>query len=184
VPLKVRPLGPKRPLRSELFNRTSFEQTLALGQQRTESKENRLPADTLPRYLEGLYGSEITLTVAGGNRFKLPSMLAMALTLSKDRIPALTDSQTLGGVYRKAYRLMFATAMTEVLKTDFSSAVEETPGQRMVEIEAVLLEPVFTYLVVGFLIAVSISGIAMLFISIYQKSRIELPDNPGKTSPL
>jgi hypothetical protein len=72
--------------------------------------------------------------------------------------------------------------MTEVLKTDFSSTVEEISGQHTVEMEAVLLEPVFTYLVVGFLMAVSISGIAMLFISISQKTRIELPNNPGTTS--
>jgi hypothetical protein len=184
APLEMTPFGPERPLRSEMFNRTSFEQTLASGRHPYLSRVNRLPAETVPRYLEALRDADITLEDAyitkqelGG---ELPSMLAMTMTLAKENpLSALLNPQKLAEAYKAAYRLLFASAMTDVLKTNFSFGTREIRGQRMIKMEAVVLVPVFVYLVVGLLIAVSTSLIAMLLISIVQNGHLELRYGPG-----
>jgi hypothetical protein len=184
APLEITPFGPERPLRSEMFDRTSFEQTLASGRHPYLYRVNRLPAETVPRYLEALRDADITLEDAyvtkeqlGG---ELPSMLAMTMTLAKENpLSALLSPQKLAEAYRAAYRLLFASAMTDILKTDFSFGTRENYGHRMIEMEAVVLVPVFGYLVVGLLMAVSTSVIAMLFISIAQNGHLKLHYGPG-----
>jgi hypothetical protein len=81
--------------------------------------------------------------------------------------------------YEAAYRVLFVNAMAEVLATNFTTTTKDSPGWRQVESEAVLLEPVFVYLVEGFLGAVSICALILLYMSLLGKSRGRLRGDPG-----
>jgi hypothetical protein len=168
-----------KPLTPALFNGTVFEETLASGQRQLRSRENNLPVDVLPRYLERLYDTDLTPMMVYSNNFDLPPMLAMAMTASKKPLQDLLDPRALIEAYETAYRLLFVRAMTDVLKTDFSSATNLAVGERMLRSQAIILEPVFTYLVVAFLGLVSLSAIALLYIGTIRNKGIRLSDDPG-----
>jgi hypothetical protein len=107
-------------------------------------------------------------------------MAAMALTSSRRSLKDNLDPKVLAETYEVAYRLLFARAMTNVLEPDFTSATPQVTGERQVITEAVVLEPVFTYLVEAFLGVVSISAFALLYMTIARQKKKTLVSDPGK----
>ncbi|KAJ4983537.1 hypothetical protein SVAN01_10953 [Stagonosporopsis vannaccii] len=175
APIEYVAQGEERQLPSELFNTSVFEETLVLGQRQALIRDNVLPGYTIPKYLEQVPDTDLTT----GFRSQLPPMAAMAMMASKNRLPELLDPQALADAYLLVYQLLFARAMTDVLKTDFSAATSEVVGQRVERLEAVVLEPVFTYLVEAFLGLVSVAAIVMLGIGYLHSTRKHLVDDPG-----
>jgi hypothetical protein len=182
IPTSVLELGGKRPLASGLFNTSIFEQTLSTGSRPIRTRDNSVPMARLPRYLERMSDLDLTpahFGVFGANSNELPAMLAMALTTSGHDQADFLDPRNLADAYRAAYRLMFIRAMTDVLNTDFSSATIESMGQQQSQTEAVILEPVFTYIVEGLLALVSLAAIALLWITVMQRKKRILRGDPG-----
>jgi hypothetical protein len=60
--------------------------------------------------------------------------------------------------------LMFARLMSDILGNDFRTS-KNVDGQQKVTGEAVVLEPVFVHIVVGFLVIVSVGSLALLVLS-------------------
>lgn len=172
APISVIPHGEKRRLSAALFNATVFEETLASGTRQVQTRENSLPVDTLPQCLENLRNTDVTTPQE--------PILAMTLMASKHRIQELLDPVSLGDAYQLVYRLLFARVMTDVLRTDFSSATSETTGRRLELVEAVVLEPFFTYMVEGLLSLVSVAALVLLSIGRSKYTNRKLTGDPGK----
>ncbi|KAF2824129.1 hypothetical protein CC86DRAFT_408236 [Ophiobolus disseminans] len=175
-PIHFSPLESKRLLSKNLFNQTVFERALAAGQRQVAQRDNTLPGQGLPRYLQNL---DPKLTPAMMFTGELPPMLAMALTTSNRTLEELLDPMLLAEAYDNAYRLLFIRAMADVLSTNFTSPSRSKLGQRTVPLESVIMEPTFTYLVVAFLAIVSASQIVLLYMTLSAVGDTHLSDDPG-----
>jgi hypothetical protein len=89
------------------------------------------------------------------------------------------DSQILEEAYEIAFRLLFARAMNSFLQVDSPIATTRTAGKHVQHLEAVVLEPFFTYGVQVLLALISLSMGALLSFSMAGKSSRRLHDNPG-----
>jgi hypothetical protein len=179
-PLSVVPLHPKRPLASDIFNKTVFERTVATGERQVKLRDDILPVKGLPRYLQQLYVSDLTPAMLFIG--ELPPMLSMALMTSTHKVEELLDPKLLAEAYQNAYRLLFVRAMTDILKTDFTSSVTMTTGRQSSQEESVILEPIFVFIVVGLLAIVSVSMLALLYVTSFSGGRTALVDDPGTHS--
>jgi hypothetical protein len=179
-PISIVPLHSKRPLAPNIFNRTVFERTIATGQRQVKLRDNVLPVKGLPRYLQKVYAGEY-LTPAMLFTGELPPMLAMAIMTSKHKVEELLDSHLLAEAYENAYRLLFVRAMNDILATDFGSSVTTTTGRQSSQEESIVLEPIFTLLVVALLAAVSISMLALLYVTSFSGGTT-LAEDPGTHS--
>jgi hypothetical protein len=103
----------------------------------------------------------------------------MAFTQTKHDLHEFSDPLIMKNAYEAAYRFLFVNAMAEVLATNFTTTTRESPGRRLVETEAVLLEPVFVYLVEGFLGAVSVCALVLLYMSMSGRNKGTLRGDPG-----
>jgi hypothetical protein len=177
--IEIIELERKRRLNPEVFNISVFETTLSSGRPNTEVFGDILPVTELPRYLDRLYNTDLTLAQFSNYSRELPPILAMALTTSSHNMEDFLDPDILGDAYKAAYRLLFVRAMTDILKTNFSSAIVESFGHQHVEMEAVIMEPVFTCLVGGLLPLVSISAMALLYITVVWKRKGKLSGDPS-----
>lgn len=180
APIRYLVRGEERQLPIQLFNTSVFEQTLVIGQREALIRDNILPGYTIPKYLEQVADTDLTT----GFGAQLPPMAAMAMMASKDRLPELLDPQALMDAYLLVYQLLFARAMTDVLRTDFSVATTDVVGEVLERTEAVELEPIFTYIVEALLGLVSVAMIAMLVIGYSNSTRKHLTDDPGKPDPI
>lgn len=183
TPIKVKILGPKTSLIEQMFNTSMFEHTLMSsygGRQDLHDRSNGLPDMTIPRYLSGLYDSELTPFMDWGNtEMGLHQLAAMVLSTSDHKLEDFLDSQVLAKEFEKAYRLLFARAMNSILKSDFSKATTSTIGRRDQHFQAVILQPVFTYIIEALLALISISMFALLFFSVTRRHDRGLCDDPG-----
>jgi hypothetical protein len=178
-PISIIELDPRQPLSPELFNATAFESTVSSGTRNLRTRNNGLPSVRSPRYLERLVNTDLTPAMLAYNSDELPSIAAMAMTMTNHTLQELLDPKELAEAYRRAYRLLFVRAMVDVLRTNFSSATKSVSGLRHVETEGVILEPVFTYIVEALLGIVSVSAIALLYVSVTQRRQRKLVDDPG-----
>jgi hypothetical protein len=126
-PIKVTSIGQVRELSADLFNRTAFEETLAVGQHQAMMRENGLPGNTVPRFLEQLADSELSPEAHFGYPTLAP-MAVMAMMASRDHLSELVDPKKLEDAYRLTYQLLFARAMADVLRTDFVTSTREITG--------------------------------------------------------
>jgi len=179
APVGVITLGPKQNLSDNLFNVNDFENTLASGTRSPTFNENMLPVTRLPRYLDDLKGLSQVVNSKGG--IILHSMAAMAVTAGGPNLGKYLDPAELAKSYEIAYRLLFARAMVDVLKTDFTSQTAETYGQELLESQAVVLEPIFTHLVQALLGFVSLAAMSLMFIRFRTRNHASLLSDPGKS---
>jgi hypothetical protein len=91
-------------------------------------------------------------------------MVALSVGVGDLPLEDYLDWKTLSGSYADAYRLSFARAMVDVLGTEFQSS-QNTTGEVRMTTEAVVLEPVFVYIVEGFLGVVSVTTLALLYLT-------------------
>jgi hypothetical protein len=188
APLEIITHGSKRPLSPGIFDQEDFQNALYLEEKpmfaapafstQIAMRTNNLPTVKLPRYLDMLSVSEITVKIDDSDHWDLPVMAAMAIMAGDRDLNDYLDPKVLAESYEKAYRLLFARYMTEVFTTDFKSDLTNTPGHKHVVTEAVVLESVFVYIVEGLLAAVSIAGLGLLYFSLIRKKK--LSSDPGR----
>jgi hypothetical protein len=181
-PLQIATLASKQPLRPEFLNRYGF---LYTGQDASLKAQpyNGRPFYRPPTYADRLIDSSLDLANKQGTYAELIlPWAAMAVVAGGHQVPDYLRAQNLEEAYRRAYRLAYASAMTQVLQTDFSNDTVQLAGQRSIELEAVALDPVFTYIVEGLLGFVSVSVIALLVMRVKSRNRDKLLSDPGKSS--
>jgi hypothetical protein len=169
TPLKVEPLEDKEPLPWDTFNTTMFETLLNANSLGEEVRGDILPAKALPRYTEIIARARhglLSLNTGAGSI--VPPMVGLAIGAGVDPLESYLDWKGLSKAYAEAYRVLFARAMVDVLGSDFASS-DVTQGQQQVTSEAVVLEPVFVYIVEGLLGLISIATIGLLVLSFLRK---------------
>jgi hypothetical protein len=168
MPLKAVPFGDKQPLPLDIFNTTMFERLLSTQQLEHESRGDVLPSRSIPTYQEAIAGTNLTLTPA------IQPMVGLALATASRSQDDYLNPQNLTEAYTAAYQLLFARAMVDVLGNNTS---RKTQGEQRVKTEAIVLEPVFVYIVGGFLGVVSIATIALLALTLTMKRNLKF--NPS-----
>lgn len=181
APVNIVQLGPKQNLTDNLFNVVDFENTLASGTRSPTFTENLLPVTRLRRYLEELEGLSQVASSQGPWNI-LHSMAAMAVTAGGVNLDKYLGPKELAKSYELAYRLLLARAMTDVLRTDFTSQIAEKSGQELIESEAVILEAAFTHLVQGMLGFVSLAAISLMVTRYLTRNHGKLLSDPGKSA--
>jgi hypothetical protein len=176
------PLEDKQAIRSGLFNSSTFEILLTAASLGTEVRSDNLPAKATPKYLETIAAMDVGLTSGSNGGATVQPMVGLALAVGNHSLEDYLDWKILSKSYADAYRLIFARAMVEVLNpSNISDGEAEAPrqvnGQQQVVTEAVILEPVFVYIVEGFLGVVSLCTIALLYLSITRSKNLR--SNPG-----
>jgi hypothetical protein len=179
TPVEVKHLGPKTPLSGQVFNASTFEGTIVNGLGDVKNRSDGLPDMNLPQYLSGLLNSDLTLFENWKGESPLHPLTAMALSSSPRKMDDFLDSQILEEAYEIAFRLLFARAMNSFLQVDSPIATTRTAGKHVQHLEAVVLEPFFTYGVQVLLALISLSMGALLSFSMAGKSSRRLHDNPG-----
>lgn len=161
--------GDKQPLPWDVFNTTNFEALLNSGSLGNEVRGEVLPAKHIPTYLELVAGTNLSLSNAGGGI--LQPMVGLALGAGSQTMANYLDWKELSKAYADAYRVLFARAMVDVLGTNFRSS-QPTAGKQQIITEAVVVEPLFVYIVEGFLGVVSICTMALLVLSLFRRRNL------------
>ncbi|KAJ4373703.1 hypothetical protein N0V86_007846 [Didymella sp. IMI 355093] len=165
IPLDVKAIGEKQAIPDNIFNSTWLEIQMIGTSSGSEVRADVLPTKATPKYLEVLANTELSLTtgpVAGGG-FVQP-MVGLSVALAHQPLGDLLDWQVLAKSYANAYRLVFARLMRDIL--DVQGSNDSIVGQNQIRTEAVVLEPVFVYIVEGLLGAVSLATIVLLYLSV------------------
>ena len=162
-PLEVHPLSDKQLLARDIFNTSAFEELLNAQTLAHEVRGDVLPATSTPSYLEVMAKTNLSLT-SGAGAITQP-MVGMAVGVADRPLEDLLDWKVLSKAYADAYRLIFARAMVDVLGNEEFQSVDSTTGERRMTTEAVVLEPVFVYIVEGFLGVVSVATLALLYLT-------------------
>tara|TARA_R110002003_G_scaffold161_2_gene13794 strand:- start:22001 stop:22663 length:663 start_codon:yes stop_codon:yes gene_type:complete len=159
----VVPISEKQQLGWDILNITMFETLLNAGSLGNEVRADTLPAKAIPKYLETIASTNVSLTNGKGGA---PTHSMVGLTVGTTTVPLedLLDWKKLAKAYADAYRLLFSRAMVDVLGADITTP-RIVAGQRQLTTEAVVLEPVFVHIVAGCLGVVSIASIALLIIT-------------------
>ena len=168
-PLNILPLEEKQLLAPDIFNTSTFEELLNAGSLGYEVRGDNLPAKSTPSYLEPLATSNISLTSGGGGLTQ--AMVGLAVGVDNQPLEGYLDWKVLSKSYADAYRLVFARAMVDVLGNDFQTS-KNVMGERQIRTEAVVLEPVFIYIVEGLLGVVSLATLALLYLSLSRKRNL------------
>jgi hypothetical protein len=179
TPIEVKYLGPKKPLGEQIFNASTFEDTIMDRVGDANNRSEGLPDINLPQYLSGLLNSDLTLFENWGMENPLHPITAMALSSSPRKMEDFLDPQILGEAYEIAFKLLFARAMNSFLQVNSSIATDRTVGKHVQHLEAVVLEPLFTYGVEVLLALISLSMGALLSFSMARKCSGRLRDDPG-----
>lgn len=183
APREVVYLGHKRPLSEGLFNSSLFEETLYSGFRYFEHRGDSFLGQGMPRYLEYLGKlDDLTQLQDQSKGLEFSPLFAMAIATSQHSVEDFLDAQVMKDAFAFAYRILFVRAMVDILDTDFSTSTQEGPGKRLERTEAVVLNPIFTYLVEGLLAIISMSAIAMLYMGSIKSRRhalVGLRDDPG-----
>jgi hypothetical protein len=166
-PLDFVALGPKQQLAPGVFNATAMESQLNGAYAVVDVRGSSLPSLSLPKYTDQVASTNLSVFDTSDIQ-PMAALAALAGDLPFDRY---MDSKTLGESYEKAYRLLFVNTMVDVLSNSFAQS-KQVDGQRYLSSEAVVLEPVFTYIVEGLLGVVSIATIALLYLSLTRERNL------------
>ncbi|KAJ4990053.1 hypothetical protein SVAN01_04516 [Stagonosporopsis vannaccii] len=189
TPIETRLLGPKVSLPEHMFNNHTFSSTLFPGSVRARFNpalygpinrvENRLPDTQAPQYISNLRLSELTRPDNYSPTGEPSPLTAMALLTSARGMDEFLDSRILAEAHEKALRLLFVLKMNTILKPNISSSAIDTSGRWTQNLEAVVLEPAFTYTVEVLLALVSLSIGALAFLTTVRMRNTRLCDDPG-----
>jgi hypothetical protein len=167
-------LGPKKDLPADIFDTIAFEYILTVGAMDKEIR-GALPTLDLPSYTDTPGLENITLTNYDSSYFLHP-MAALALLMDGDSPENYLEPSTLESGYEAAYRLMFSRAMVQVLGSKNFSSSHRAMGNREITTQALVIVPVFVYIVVSFLAIVSTASLVML---VFTMRRLNLASNPA-----
>jgi hypothetical protein len=148
---------------------TNFEALLNSGNLGVHVRGDVLPTTNIPRYLESIAPTNLSMT--SGLAGLVQPMVGLALATPGRPMGDYLDWRVLSEAYVNAYQLLFARVMVDVLGVANSSS-KEASGYEQVTSEAVVLEPVFVHIVVGFLGVVSLAAIALLYLSLIHRRNL------------
>ncbi|KAF9691447.1 hypothetical protein EKO04_010599 [Ascochyta lentis] len=160
APLNVTATTEKRALPAEKWNSTFFEYQMNTGRA-DEFNRGALPLSFWPDQLETLSTYPLSLGNAGTI---LQPMAGYVVGASQRPLEQLLDPQALAASYESVYRIVFARSMLEILDHDFTTK-SNSSGHYDYKMAAIVVVPVFTYVVEGLLGFASICGIVLLLIS-------------------
>lgn len=106
----------------------------------------------------------------------LHPMAGLAILIGGKPPEKYLDWRALSDSYELAYQLLFARAMTEILKDGVFTS-KQVSGRQEIHIQAVVMDPVFVYIVEAFLGIVSLSTAALLYLSLTRHRNLH--SNPG-----
>ncbi|KAI8933098.1 hypothetical protein NX059_009741 [Plenodomus lindquistii] len=176
VPSEVKPSGNKSALETDLFNTTTFEELMSSSSLGSEVRSDVLPIKAIPDYFDYIGRTNVSLSSGATGAASVQPMVGLALAVSERPLEDYLDWQILAKSYADAYRLMFSRAMRDILDQNFSTTAA-TAGKVQERMEAVVLEPVFVYIVEGLLGAISLAAMALLYLSITRKKHLK--SNPS-----
>lgn len=175
-PIKVNRVGEKKPLQKGIFNTTLLEQLMASNSAGNEVRGDALPSKSMPKYFDPIAKTNLSLSSGPKGAALVQAMVGLALSVSNRPLEEYLDWKALSKSYADGYRLMFSRAMRDVLDQDFRT-VNKVVGQRVDTTEAVVVEPIFVYIVEGFLGVISIATIALLYLSVTRTKNLRF--NPS-----
>jgi hypothetical protein len=163
-PLTIVEHGEKQQLGAEKWNTSFFEYQMNSGKN-DENTRDTLPLKYWPDQLETVSTMPVSLG-SGGSVLK--PMPGFAIGASNHSLEELLDPEALRRAYEATYRIIFARSMVEILDQDFTNT-QRGNGSIVFQSAAVVVVPVFTYVVQGLLGFISLCSIALLVISIRRK---------------
>jgi hypothetical protein len=163
-PLNVTTKGDKTPLPAEKWNTTFFEYQMN-GGRNNEQPRDSLPLDYWPDQLETVSNLPLSL---GAQGTVLSGMAGFSIGATNHSLEELLDPEALRSAYEATYRIIFARSMVEILDQDFTASVARN-GSLEYMMAAVVVVPVFTYVVQGLLGFISLCSMALLVISLQRK---------------
>lgn len=169
APTDIKPLADKQALEWNVFNTTNFESAMNSVTLGIEVRGDNLPGYYMPRYWDLVSGTNLSLT-SGAGAITMP-MVGLAVAAGPLPMEDYLDWERLSKAYADAYGLLFARAMVDVLGNNFTDS-EEVSGKQQITTEAVVLEPVFVHIVVGFLAVVSLATAALLVLSLTRRRNL------------
>lgn len=160
LPIQVIPLGPKLPLNDTniIFNTTWLEMQLSGG-----FPDYRIRQDELPNGKITSFAGQIATTNLSSIDDRQP-LAGFSTFIAERPLEDFLDWKILARSYADSYRLLFARVMADVLDNSFQT-IEEIPGTRALATNAVVLQPVFTYIVVGFLCVITVATAVLLYLN-------------------
>jgi hypothetical protein len=163
-PLNVTTRGDKVPLPAEKWNATFFEYQMNTGKNNEQPRDS-LPLMYWPDQLETVSALPLSLGVQG---IVFNSMAGFSIGATNRSLEELLDPEGLRSAYEATYRIIFARSMVEILDQDFIGAIKMN-GSAEYMMAAVVVVPVFTYVVQGLLGFISVCSIALLVVSLRRK---------------
>jgi hypothetical protein len=164
APINYTSMGVKRPLPAEKWNSTFFEPQMNTGRVNEFNRAN-MPLSVWPDQLETISSYPVSLSNYGTI---LQPMAGYIIGVSRRPVHELLDPHALADAYQSVYRIVFARSMTFILDQNFNSTTRSS-GRYDYTAAAVIVVPVFTYIVEGLLGFVSICGIVLFVISLTRK---------------
>jgi hypothetical protein len=165
-PLEVRVLKDKEAISDDVFNATWLESQINQGTRGKELRADALPSDATPNYQEKLAETNISLRTGSLGAGRVQPMVGLAIAMGNRPLEDFLDYEVLSKSYSDAYKLMFARAMRDILGSVAFDSHEAVRGQTREYTEAVVLEPVFVYIVEGLLGVISLITIALLYLMV------------------
>ncbi|KAJ4993417.1 hypothetical protein SVAN01_00965 [Stagonosporopsis vannaccii] len=163
-PLKVVTLEGKQPLNKDIFNATHWEAQMTTGSSSRDIRGKSLPMTAVPDYVEYMAMTNLSITTGSAGAGFVQRLVGLSLAVSALPLEEYLDWKVLSKSYADAYRLIFSRTMVDILGDGFSSS-EVSMGVQQYTTEAVVLEPVFVYIVEGLLGAISVATIMLLYLS-------------------
>jgi hypothetical protein len=170
-PLGYVALDKKKQLTNEMLNTTLLDSRMN-GGANVKVRGDSLPDINLPSYMDQVAGSELSTY----DSTKIQPLAALAALIGGPPLEQYLDPKGLRESYEQAYRLLFVSYVVDVLTGDYTKS-EGTKGERQLSSEAVVLEPVFTYIVEGLLGVVSLATIALLYLSLTRERNLRSDPN-------
>ncbi|THX68971.1 hypothetical protein D6D05_09204 [Aureobasidium pullulans] len=170
------PVGSKQPLPGNLINITDLEWSMSQGYELNINRGS-FPTSSWPDPHERVHTNfpEVYWT------YYLPFMASLALGAYQRPTAEYLDAETLKDSYQAAFRLLLARKLADILSTDFNDT-DAVLATRHYQTQAVIMVPVFVYVVQGFLATTTI--IALLIFSIPSWKKTNLVREPATIASL
>lgn len=173
-PLNVVPLSPKRTFDATILDTEKFEENLTRGLPWQVIRSRKLPEKKFPTYMDRFVSSNLSYP---NGKFDTHPMAILATIAGGSSLDMYLDPQKLQESHEAGFRLLFCRAMIDVLNSSTRLNSTIVAGSSSVTSEAVVVEPIFVYVVEGMLGALS----SLLLLLTYQTTRrnIHLQTDPG-----
>lgn len=162
APISYTVLGDKQALPLDKWNSTFFEPQMNTGKVNEFNRKISLPLTLWPDQRETLASFPVSLGTGGT---VIQPLAGFAIGANQGSLEALLDPVALAGAYQSAYRIIFARSMVEILDQRFATTSNEA-GHYDYVAAAIVVVPVFTYIVEALLGLVSVCGLVLVWISL------------------